>query len=109
LSLSKGLRLSRILKNVSTLLSDEKQMHLSHVILQCLEKTTEGRFVGPPTLILREIKRVLAEQMQLEVEINKLVKAKLQSYSRKIPEGSSEWDVMYQKTYSEELRKRKLG
>ena len=109
MSLSKGLRLSRILKNVSTLLSDEKQMHLSHVILQCLEKTTEGRFVGSSTMVLREIKHVLAEQMMLEAEINKLVRAKLLSYSRKIPEGSSEWDVMYEKTYSEELRKRKLG
>ena len=98
-----------ILKTMPTLLSDEKQMHLSHVILECLEKTTEGRFVGSSTLILREIKHVLANQMRLESDINKLVKAKLQSYSKKILEGSSEWDVMYQKTYSEELRKRKLG
>ena len=98
-----------ILKTMPTLLSDEKQTHLSHVILKCLEKTTEGRFVGPSNLILREIKHVLANQMRLESDINKLVKAKLQSYSKKILEGSSEWDVMYQKTYSEELRKRKLG
>ena len=94
---------------MSALLSDEKQMHLSHVIIQCLEGTMEGRFVGSSALALREIKHVLAEQMDLDAEINKLVKAKLQSYSRKIPEGSSEWDVMYEKTYSEELRKRKLG
>lgn len=94
---------------MAALLSDEKQMHLSHVILQCLEKTTEGRFVGSSALVLRGIKHALADQMKLEAEINKLVKAKLQSYSRKILEGSSEWDVMYQKAYSEELRKRKLG
>ena len=94
---------------MSALLSDEKQMHLSHVIIQCLEGTMEGRFVGSSALALREIKHVLAEQMDLDAEINKLVKAKLQSYSRKIPEGSSEWDVMYEKTYSEELRKRKLS
>lgn len=94
---------------MALLLSDEKEMHLSHVILQCLEKTNDGRFVGSSTMALREIKIVLAEQMKVEAEINKLVRAKLQSYSRKIPEGSSEWDVMYQKTYSEELRKRKLG
>ena len=84
-------------------------MHLSHVIIQCLEGTMEGRFVGSSALVLREIKHVLSEQMELDAEINKLVKANLQSYSRKILEGSSEWDVMYEKTYSEELRKRKLG
>jgi hypothetical protein len=37
------------------------------------------------------------------------VRSRLQSYSRQIPEGSQEWDVLYQKTYEEELRKRKLG
>jgi hypothetical protein len=94
---------------MSEVLSEEKQMHLSHTILQCLEKTSEGRFVGATTLALREIKIVLAEHMSLEKGIDKSVRARLQSYSRKIPEGTSEWDVMYKKTYEEELRKRKLG
>lgn len=94
---------------MSALLSEEKRVHLSHVILQCLEKTTEGCFVVSSTVVLREIKHVLEDQVNLESEINKLVRAKLLSYSRKIPEGSSEWDVMYEKTYSEELKKRKLG
>ncbi len=94
---------------MSAVLSEEKQTHLSHVILQCLEKTSEGRFVGSSPLALREIKRVLAEQMSLEKEIDQRVRSRLQSYSRKIPEGSSEWDVMYDKTYAEELRKRRLA
>ena len=84
-------------------------MHLSHVILQCLEHTPEGQFVGSSTLALREIKRLIAEQMVLEKDIDNIVRSRLQSYARKIPEGSSEWDVMWQKTYAEELRKRKLG
>ena len=29
----------------------------------------------------------------------------LQSYARKIPEGSREWDVMYAKIFEEELHK----
>ena len=45
----------------------------------------------------------------MEEEIVKGVKARLQSYSRKIPEGSTEWDVLFRKTYAEELRKRNLG
>ena len=94
---------------MSGLLSDEKEMHLSHTILQCLEKASGGRFVGSTTLALREIKIVLAENMSLEKDIDKSVRARLQSYARKIPEGTSEWDVMYKKTYEEELRKRKLG
>lgn len=90
-------------------LSEEKQMHLSHIILHCLEKTKEGKFIGPPSRGLKEIKHVLAEHLTLEKEIDQAVRSRLHSYSRKIPEGSPEWDVMYQKTYNEELRKRKLA
>jgi len=35
-----------------------------------------------------------------------VVRQKLNSYSRPIPEGSREWDVMYQKFYDEEFDKR---
>jgi hypothetical protein len=34
------------------------------------------------------------------------VRRTLASYSRKIVEGSREWDVMYQKLYDEEFAKR---
>lgn len=90
------------------LLSDDKQTHLAHVILQCLQNSPDAKIVGDPTLALREIKRVIAEHMKLEHELDQKVRARLKSYSRPIPEGSQEWDILYQKTYAEELRKRKL-
>ncbi len=94
---------------MSALLSDEKQTHLSHVVLECLQKSTEGHLRGDAVLALKEIKKILKAQMDLEQEIDRVVKKRLQSYSRGIYEGSSEWDVMYHKTYAEELRKRHLG
>jgi len=94
---------------MSSLLSDEKQTHLSHIILRCLQEADQAVVVGDPTFALREIKHVLSEHTRLEQEIDRLVRARLHSYSRPIPEGSQEWDVMYQKIYAEELRKRKLG
>lgn len=94
---------------MASLLSDEKQTHLSHVILQALQGTSEGALCGTPTQALKEIKRVLADSMKTEEHIHRLVRSRLQSYSRRIPEGSSEWDVLYEKTYREELRKRQLG
>ena len=42
----------------------------------------------------------------LEDAIDATVRCTLNSYSRKIVEGSREWDVMYQKLYDEELAKR---
>ena len=90
-------------------LSEDKQTHLSHVILQALQDTSEGKIRGTSTQALKEIKRVLADSMHVEEQIHRLVRSRLQSYSRRIPEGSSEWDVLYEKTYQEELRKRQLG
>lgn len=91
------------------LLSEDKQTHLSHVILRAVETTTEGRLLGDSTQALREIKRIITDQMKLEQHIDQLVRARLDSYSRRIPEGSSEWEVLYQKAYAQELQNRKLG
>ncbi len=90
-------------------LSDEKQMHLSHVILDSVKNLPQVSLVGDQAKALREIKLVLADHMRLEVELDKEVRRRLESYSRPVPEGSQEWDVLYQKTFEEALRKRKLG
>jgi hypothetical protein len=91
------------------ILSDEKQTHLAHVILSSLKEIPEAKVIGDSTQALREVKRIMAEHMKVEEELVQKVRSRLQSYARQIPEGSQEWDVLYHKTYEEELRKRKLG
>ena len=94
---------------MSPLLSDEKQTHLAHTILTFLQNHRDANVKSESTIALKEIKRVLNEQVKIEQEVDQVIRAKLKSYSRAIPEGSQEWDVLYRKTYAEELRKRKLG
>ena len=94
---------------MALLLSDEKQMHLAHVILRSFTNMAQANVVGDQTHALREIKKVIAEHMKVEAELDQHVRRRLESYSRPIPEGSQEWDVLYRKTYEEESRKRKLG
>jgi hypothetical protein len=91
------------------ILSDDKQTHLAHVILSNLQGISQAKLMGDSSHALREVKRVLTEHMKAEEELVQKVRNRLQSYSRHIPEGSQEWDVLYHKTYEEELRKRKLG
>ena len=93
---------------MALLLSDEKQMHLSHVILGSLKNLEQASLVGDEAQALREIKKVIAEHMKVDAELEQKVRRRLESYSRPVPEGSQEWDVLYQKTFEEELRKRKL-
>lgn len=87
------------------MLSEDKVSHLSHVVLELLKKGTVARLSGDEGRALREIKRVLASELAQEEEIDRKVRAKLASYSRGIVEGSSEWEVLYRKTFEEELRK----
>lgn len=87
------------------LLSDDKVSHLSHVILSALKKSPVVRLVGEEGRALREIKRVLAAELAQEERLDRVVRAKLRSYSRPLVEGSAEWEVLYRKTFEEELRK----
>ena len=57
----------------------------------------QASLVGDQTQALREVKRVIAEHMKVEAELDQHVRRRLESYSRPIPEGSQEWDVLYQK------------
>ena len=87
-------------------LSDDKISHLTHIVLKgLLDKealaplTDEGN-------IRREIKRVIVKELKLAESIDESVRRKLQSYSKKIYEGSSEWEVLYQKFFEEEASKK---
>lgn len=87
------------------MLSEDKVSHLSHVVLTAIKKNTGTKVKSGDERVLKEIKRVLAAELAQEQEIDRIVRAKLSSYSRGIVEGSAEWDVLYRKTFEEETRK----
>ena len=87
------------------MLSEDKVSHLSHVILQVVKRSPLVTVQADEGRVLKEIKRVLASELAEEEQIDRTVKAKLASYSRRIVEGSAEWEVLYRKTFEEETRK----
>ena len=89
------------------LLSEDKVSHLSHVILKAIKASKLARLNDDETRVLKEIKRVLAEQVSQEEEVDRIVRSRLASYSRSIFEGSAEWDTLYRKTFEEEARRKK--
>lgn len=91
------------------MLTEDKASHLSHVILQAIKKSPVVTVKSDDGRMLKDIKRVIAAELAQEEEIDRKVKAKLGSYSRGIVEGSSEWDVLYRKTFEEETRKHVKG
>jgi hypothetical protein len=69
-----------------------------------------GVSVKVPDGVRTEIMRVLTDESKLEETIDTEVRKTLASYSRPMPEGSHEWDVLYQKTREEVFKKRfRLG
>jgi hypothetical protein len=94
---------------LDAMLSEDKISHLSHVILQAIKKSSLVTVKSDDGRVLKDIKRVLGAELEQEEGIDRKVKAKLASYSRGIVEGSPEWDVLYRKTFEEEVRKQAKG
>jgi len=58
------------------------------------------------THLRTEIFRVLEEEGRLEETVDQEVRKTLGSYSRPAPEGSAEWEVLYNKTRDEVYKRR---
>ncbi len=87
-------------------LSDEKVSRLTQIILKALQDKDVITTLAEETGIRREIKRVIMKDLKIAEDIDSMVKNKLLSYSRKIPEGSQEWEILYQKFFHEEAAKK---
>lgn len=90
-------------------LSDDKISHLTHVVLKGLVERGAVTLRDEEANIRRDIKRVIIRELKIVDDIDEKVRKKLQSYSKKIYEGSSEWDVMYNKFFEEETAKKGRG
>jgi hypothetical protein len=53
-----------------------------------------------------EVFRVLEDEAKLEESVDQEVRKTLGSYSRRVPEGSAEWELLYRKTRDEVYRRR---
>lgn len=56
-------------------------------------------------LVLHEIKTTLSDYLQVDEILDAKVRRKIASLSRRVPEGSGEWDVLYRQYLEEERRK----
>jgi len=88
-------------------LSEDRIYHLSHLVLDRLMQDRNVDAVQPEERILREIRRTFMDELKFDDEADAAVRRTIQSLSRKVPEGSREWEVLYQKYREEELRRRR--
>jgi len=86
-------------------MSRERIFHLADLIVKELGNA-QSVHVKAPDDVRPEIIRVLTEESKLEESIDSEVRKTLSSYSRPMPEGSREWEVLYDKTREEVYRRR---
>ncbi len=91
------------------MLSDEKISHLSHVFFKGLTERNLIELKDEEAKVRREIKRSIISFLRIGEDIDAAVKKKLQSFSRKIVEGSPEWEVLYRKFFKEETVRRGMA
>ncbi len=88
-------------------LSEDRISHLSHLILDKLVRDRSVDVLQPEAKLLREIKRTISDELKYEDEADEAARRTIQSLSRKVPEGSREWDVLYRKYFEEEMNRRR--
>ena len=86
-------------------MSREKIVRISHQVTDLLVQTNEVEFVEDRDTIrqhvVQTITNVLREEEKVEVEVRK----RITSQKKEILEGSEEWDLLFRKYYSDELRR----
>jgi hypothetical protein len=88
-------------------LNEDRISHISHLILDKLMQDRNVDALQAEERILREIKRTITDELKFDDEADDAVRRMIQSLSRRVPEGSREWEVLYQKYREEELRRRR--
>lgn len=84
-------------------LTADRTSHLSHLILDHLN---DDGFIfmaeKDEPAVLRQIKKVFVDELEREEALDEKIRKKIASYQRRIPEGSNEWQILYQRFYQEE-------
>lgn len=88
-------------------LTEERINHLSHLILNALKSEGKARFLEE-TKALAGIKRAIHDFESILETAGHLVRQKIVSLKRGIPEGSREWDILYRQYFEQELAKKGL-
>jgi hypothetical protein len=87
-------------------LNRDKVIELSHRIVKELGEIREQfEFIAVKNDVRLEIVAEFNSLLRMEYKLDQSVRTKIKSQRREIAEGSAEWDILFRKYYSEEMRK----
>jgi len=88
-------------------LTEDRVSHIAHIIADGIWRDDLVDFTSEED-VLKEVKKVITNYLRAEDEVDDMVRDKIRSMSRTIPEGGREWEVLYKKYYQEEMAKKGL-
>ena len=87
------------------------QERINRVSKEIANKILEGGLVinksGDDNELRVIIVRILTDEFRVEELVDEEVRKILSSYSKKIIEGSRDWDILYKKHYEEQMQKKR--
>jgi len=86
-------------------ISREKIVKLSHQMMDVLVASDDVEFIEDRDTIRQKIVTLLTDSLREEEKAEVEVRKKITSQKKEIMEGSEEWDLLYRKYYTEELRR----
>ena len=86
-------------------LTREKIVRISHQLVDLLVQSNEVEFVEDRDTIRQHMVQTMTNILREEEKIEVKVRKRITSQKKEILEGSEEWDVLFRKYYSEELRR----
>ncbi|MCS6876431.1 MAG: DUF507 family protein [Aquificaceae bacterium] len=104
-------------KTVRSKLAEEMNIHTSrrermnqvaHKIKDMIMSDPTVEIYEEPSMIRNRIRNILMDAVKEEEEIDKEVRERIRSYSKRIVEGTPEWNHLYRRIYDDALKRRGL-
>jgi|TARA_B110000881_G_scaffold43004_1_gene35318 hypothetical protein len=89
-------------------ISREKVNHISKMIVNNLVKRDDFDYKTELNDVRLEITHVINEYLKIEDSADEEARKVCASYSRKMREGTDEWDILYNRHYEEYMSKHGL-
>jgi hypothetical protein len=86
-------------------LSREKVVRISHQLIDLLVQSNDVEFIEDRDTIRQHMVQTMTNVLKEEEKVELEVRKRITSQKKEILEGSEEWDVLFRKYYSEELRR----
>ncbi len=86
-------------------LSHDKIIHLSHLIIDALDKDEQVEFKEKKNKVRNEIVRIIIQKLKKDEELEARARQRIKAMKKDIPEGGQEWDILFRKYYEAEVQK----